>query len=113
MPVGARFLGELHRAVAIFITDPERQYNLSHRRLREIYELTPAEARLASLVAQGNRLEDAAEDLGVSLNTVRTHLKRIFAKTGISAGTMLLSLAYAQGAARYLQRCFVELEETQ
>ena len=92
LPVGARFLGELHRAVAIFITDPERQYNLSHRRLREIYELTPAEARMASLVAQGNRLEDAAEDLGVSLNTVRTHLKRIFAKTGTDRQADLVRL---------------------
>lgn len=92
LPVGARFLGELRRAAALFITDPERHAEVNQRRLREIYDLTPAEARLASLIAQGWRLEDAAEDLGVSLNTVRTHLKRIFAKSGTDRQADLVRL---------------------
>ena len=37
---------------------------------------------MASLLVQGLNLQDAAAYLGVSLNTVRTHLKRVFSKTG-------------------------------
>ena len=81
LPLASRFLGSRRRAAAIYLTDPERRFELDSGKLRQLYKLTPAEARLAALLAQGLRLEDAATELGVSLNTVRTHLKRIFSKT--------------------------------
>ncbi len=46
-----------------------------------IYGLTPAESRVAALLCDGLSLREAAEKLGVSGNTTRTHLKRIFSKT--------------------------------
>lgn len=81
LPLASRFLGSRRRAAAIYLTDPETRLDLDIEKLRQLYKLTPAEARLAALLAQGFRLEDAATELGVSLNTVRTHLKRIFSKT--------------------------------
>ncbi len=66
----------------IFLSDPHRQNNFDPARLERFYGLTPAEAQLTILLVQGLSLEEAAEKLNVNLNTVRTHLKRIFSKTG-------------------------------
>jgi len=44
--------------------------------------LTPAEARVAVRMARGSSTARVARELGVSLETVRTHLKRIYAKLG-------------------------------
>lgn len=92
LPLASRFLGSRRRAAAIYVTDPETRIDLDPGKLRQLYKLTPAEARLAALLAQGLRLEDAATDLGVSLNTVRTHLKRIFSKTETDRQAALVRL---------------------
>ncbi len=65
----------------IFLSDPHRQNNFDSARLETIYGLTPAQARLTILLVQGLSLEEAAEKLYVSLNTVRSHLRQIFSKT--------------------------------
>ncbi len=92
LPLASRFLGTDRRAAAIYITDPQNPFDLDSSKLRRLYKLTPAEARLAAHLAQGSRLEEAAADLGVSLNTVRTHLKRIFSKTGTDRQAELVRL---------------------
>jgi len=45
------------------------------------FGLTPAEARLATLIAEGLAPERAAEELGISTVTARNQLKAVFAKT--------------------------------
>jgi DNA-binding CsgD family transcriptional regulator len=47
-----------------------------------LFDLTPAEGRLAREVAAGRTMEAAAANLGLSIATVRTYIKRIMAKTG-------------------------------
>jgi DNA-binding CsgD family transcriptional regulator len=49
--------------------------------LRDWYGLTPAEARVAVLLASGLSLDAIAERLGIGANTALTHLKSIFGKT--------------------------------
>jgi len=49
--------------------------------LQRRFRLTLAEARLALRIAGGETLREAAERSQVSINTVRTHLRRIFDKT--------------------------------
>lgn len=49
--------------------------------LARAFGLSPAEARLASLVATGASAIEAADRLGLGHETVRTQLKAIFAKT--------------------------------
>ncbi len=66
----------------IFLSDPHRRNDFDPARLERFYGLTPAEAQLTALLVQGLRLEEAAEKLNVSLNTVRSHLRQIFTKTG-------------------------------
>ena len=50
-------------------------------RIRTRFGLTGAEARLAARLATGEALEQAADTLGISRETARTQLKRIFLKT--------------------------------
>ena len=58
---------------------------------REAYGLSPAQARLGRLIAEGHDLPAAAEILGVSVNTVRTHLTRMFDRTGTRGQAALVS----------------------
>jgi DNA-binding CsgD family transcriptional regulator len=67
----------------LFISDSEASTRPSIARLRTVYGLTPAEALLASIIVDGRSLGSAADELGVSQNTVKYHLKAIFEKTGV------------------------------
>lgn len=57
--------------------------------LRLLFDLTPAEARLARLIALGHTAPRAAAQLGIQANTARAHLKAIYAKTGLAGQTEL------------------------
>lgn len=57
-----------------------------------LFDLTPAEARLAALIAAGSRPRDAAAMLGVTEETARTTLKRVMAKTGLHRQAELVGL---------------------
>ena len=83
---GARPVAVLH------ISDPERQVGASPAVIRALFNLTPAEAGLALLLADGSTLEEAAVRLGSSRHTVRSQLRSIFAKTGVTRQTELVRL---------------------
>jgi DNA-binding CsgD family transcriptional regulator len=51
--------------------------------------LTPAEIRVARLVSQGLTNRAAAQELGLSINTVGTHLRSVFAKLEVSSRVQL------------------------
>lgn len=61
------------------------------------FGLTPAEARVAAQLATGLPISEIAERLGVSRETVRTHVKRAFEKTGCRRQTELAALLTALG----------------
>jgi len=71
-----------HPAAILFVTDPERQPHLPIERLRSIFALSPAEARVAQALGRGDTLDEAADRCVISRHTARTHLRRIFEKTG-------------------------------
>jgi DNA-binding CsgD family transcriptional regulator/PAS domain-containing protein len=77
---------------AVFLRDPDRRPAATEEALQQLYGLTRAESRLASLLVSGLSLEEAAKRLGVTTNTARTHLKRVFAKTRTSRQGDLVSL---------------------
>jgi DNA-binding CsgD family transcriptional regulator len=74
-------LTSLRPAVCVVIADPDRQEALPTERLQALYGLTAAEAKLAMRLAMGDELKSAAERLGISYSTARTHLAAIFRKT--------------------------------
>jgi DNA-binding CsgD family transcriptional regulator len=49
-----------------------------------LYDLTPAEIRVIELVVEGKQPSEISVHLGISINTVKTHLGRVFEKTGAS-----------------------------
>ena len=61
--------------------------------LRAAFGLTPAEARLAGLIADGIGVDEAAAKLGTARETVRSQLKAVFAKTGTRSQVSLAALA--------------------
>jgi DNA-binding CsgD family transcriptional regulator len=56
------------------------------------FGLTPAEARLATIIAEGRNPEHAAEELQISKATARNQLKAIFAKTATRRQSELVAL---------------------
>ena len=68
-------------SVAVFLTDPDRRVRADEEVLQSLYGFTPAESRVAAELVEGESVEEAARDLDVSLNTARTHMKRLFEKT--------------------------------
>ncbi|MCY1183803.1 hypothetical protein D3C76_1770240 [compost metagenome] len=44
------------------------------------------------LLANGLTLDEASEELGISRNTSRAHLRSTFSKTGVTRQTMLVRL---------------------
>jgi DNA-binding CsgD family transcriptional regulator len=51
--------------------------------------LTDAERRVAALIGEGHTNRSAASALGVSINTVGTHLRAVFAKLGVQSRVQL------------------------
>lgn len=76
----------------VFINEPERSYEIDTRILMSLYGLTKAEVSLSKLLAEGANLDQAAAELGIARNTARAQLRSIFAKTGVSRQSMLVSL---------------------
>ena len=60
--------------------------------VRSLFDLTPAEARVARSLSAGETLDDIAETGGVSRNTVRTQLRGVMEKTGCTRQAELVSL---------------------
>ena len=56
-----------------------------------IYGLSPAQVRLARLIVDGHDLASGSEILEVSVNTLRTHLQRMFDRTGTRSQAALVA----------------------
>lgn len=65
--------------------------------LTGLFDLTPAEAKLASTLASGKVLQEAAIANGITVKTARTYLERIFRKTGTRQQSELVALLKSAG----------------
>ncbi|RLQ21478.1 helix-turn-helix transcriptional regulator [Seongchinamella sediminis] len=91
--------GQSSPSAAIFISDPDLHESASRQALAELFELTPAEANLAILLARGLSLAEASTAQNISQHTARAQLKSIFAKTGVSRQAELVRLIIKSVAA--------------
>ena len=88
--------GALHDAVVVlFISDLEASSLERSEALRALYSLTHAEIELVELLCDGLSLEEAAHRREVTMNTARSQLKQIFAKTNTSRQGELVRLVLA------------------
>jgi DNA-binding CsgD family transcriptional regulator/PAS domain-containing protein len=79
----------------VTLFDPSAPRADSRGSLGELYGLTPAEADVCWRLGNGDSVEQIADELGVSRETVRSQLKRVFAKTGTHRQAELLRLVLA------------------
>ncbi|HVV41823.1 MAG TPA: LuxR C-terminal-related transcriptional regulator [Nitrobacter sp.] len=78
--------------VLVLIIDPAAQWHSKASTIQAAFGLTLAESRVAVLIASGLTGPQAARALGISLTTVKTHLKRCFDKIGIHSQVALARL---------------------
>ena len=63
-------------------------------------DLTPTETRILQQIVAGKANKEIAYDLNISENTVKTHVKNIFEKLGVSDRTSAATLAIRRGLVR-------------
>lgn len=63
-------------------------------------ELTPREREVLELLSAGRSNKEVATDLGVSDETVKTHVKRVMEKLGVSDRTQAVTVALKRGLIR-------------
>lgn len=63
-------------------------------------ELTPTETRILQQIVAGKANKEIAYDLHISENTVKTHVKNVFEKLGVSDRTSAATLAIRRGLVR-------------
>jgi DNA-binding CsgD family transcriptional regulator len=94
-------LGPSVPAAIVFIRDPERPC-ASQEALQGMFGLTASEAAIASALADGQSPNDIAASSRITLNTIRTHIKSVFTKTGTNRQPELVALL--RGTVAVLQR---------
>ncbi len=62
-----------------------------------MFDLTPAEGRVAALLAGGQPLDRIAEALGVTINTIRVHIVHAMRKTRTHRQSDLVALVLRMG----------------
>jgi DNA-binding CsgD family transcriptional regulator len=85
---------EAEPLAAIFLSTPSLPVPLDPQLLMQQFALTPAEASLAVALTQGSNLSEISDARQVSIETARTLLKRILAKTeSRSQGQLIVRLS--------------------
>ena len=84
-------------SAAVFIAETGHAPDYSHDVLDLLFELTPAEAKVFALVAEGLSTKAAASSLGTAPSTIKTHLMHIFRKTNTGSRAELLRLTRTIG----------------
>jgi DNA-binding CsgD family transcriptional regulator len=77
---------------ALFIAPAAAAAQMPSDALALLYDLTPAEKRICELIAEGRPQAEIATMLGIARGTVKTHVLRIFNKTGCRRQADLMKL---------------------
>lgn len=81
-----------HARALVIAIDPAADFPPDPTIVRDVLGLTLGEARVAALVGSGFSPRDASVRLGITEETARTALKRVFAKAGVSRQSELVAL---------------------
>jgi len=80
------------RSFVLMFNQPRRAHTASAQALQSLYRLTTSEAQLATQLAGGSALAEAAQDLGIRIATARTHLHHALRKTATRRQAELVGL---------------------
>jgi DNA-binding CsgD family transcriptional regulator len=78
-------------AICVFVNLAEKHPAPSADVIREVFEFTRTESVIVSMLLTGLATKEIAQELGISLATVRTHMKSIFVKAGVGRQAELVS----------------------
>jgi DNA-binding CsgD family transcriptional regulator len=81
-----------HSAAVLILTPVSARQAPPVELLRSMFDLTPAEARVARCLAGGETIDDIATSGGVAASTVRTHVRGVLEKTGCSRQAEVVAL---------------------
>lgn len=84
------------RAIA-FITDSAEPVRLDEDLMKKTYGLTPAEIRVAEMLAECLTVDETAAQLNLSRSTIKAHQQSIYEKTGANSRAKLMKLLMALG----------------
>jgi DNA-binding CsgD family transcriptional regulator len=88
-----RLAGADDRAVAaLFVQKASRDLPSPQNAIAKLYRLTPTELRVLAGIVQVGGAPEVALAMGISVSTVKTHLRRLFAKTGTDRQADLVKL---------------------
>jgi DNA-binding CsgD family transcriptional regulator len=76
----------------VFILDPQVPVEAAESELRQLFDVTSTEARLANLLMEGRTLDECCELLKIRRSTGRTHLQHLFEKVGVQRQSELVSV---------------------
>lgn len=79
---GKTISGHRSATAIVYVSGDRRSQAARCEQLVDLFGLLPSEARLAWLLAQATSIAEAAEALGLSVETARNYSKKIYAKTG-------------------------------
>lgn len=79
-------------SAAVFIANAQASAADITKALGNAFSLTQAEQRVLELILDRANVAEAAQQLGLSPNTVKTHIAKIFDKTGVASQADLVRL---------------------
>ncbi len=89
LPLG---FGPGQAAAMLLISDPDVEVVVPRDLLQQLYGLTASEAKMAVKLSSGASFETVGEELSITYQTARNHLKAIFAKTDTHRQAQLVAL---------------------
>lgn len=81
LPMPTTLFSHIGGTAIVFLTDPDQQQQIRKAGLQRHFGFTRAEAAVALEIVSGQGLKWAADRLGISITTARTHLAHCFEKT--------------------------------
>lgn len=74
----------VHATFFLIVTPVDRTRVPSAETIQGLFDLSPAEARVARSLAMGNDVSRTAQDFSLSTETIRSHVKAILSKSGMT-----------------------------
>jgi DNA-binding CsgD family transcriptional regulator/PAS domain-containing protein len=93
---------QVHGTALIIFSNPEARADVPERLLTQMLGVSPAEGRLITALVAGQSINEYAEAVGVSKNTVKTQMRQIFNKTGYNRYSDIVRAVAANPLLKFL-----------